>query len=183
MVTIRLARDGGKKRPFYHLVATDSRKRRDSGYLERLGFFNPVARGQEEVLRIDQERVRYWLGQGARQSERAAQLISRHARGEAMQPKPRAKPAQQQVAPEQKAEPAPPAEPEAGPSVEPELQTEAEPQAGPEQQAEAEQTAEAAPRTDSEQTAEPAPPAEPEPQPESEPQVEAEPAEPPKPAD
>lgn len=79
MVTIRLARGGARKRPFYHLVATDSRKPRDSGHLERLGFFNPIASGDEEQLRVDQERVRFWLDRGARTSERAAQLIRRHA--------------------------------------------------------------------------------------------------------
>ena len=79
MVTIRLARGGARKRPFYHLVATDSRKPRDSGHLERLGFFNPIAGDDEERLRIDQERVRSWLDRGAKTSERAAQLIRRHA--------------------------------------------------------------------------------------------------------
>lgn len=79
MVTIRLARGGAKKRPFYHLVATDSRKPRDSGHLERLGFFNPIAGDGEERLRIDQARVRFWLDRGAKTSERAAQLIRRHA--------------------------------------------------------------------------------------------------------
>jgi len=75
MVSIRLSRGGAKKRPFYHIVATDSRNRRDGHYLERLGFFNPLARGQEERLRIDLERVDYWLGEGARPSERVAALV------------------------------------------------------------------------------------------------------------
>ena len=79
MVTIRLARGGARKRPFYHLVVTDSRKPRDSGGLERLGFFNPIAAGGEEALRVDQERVRFWLDRGAQTSARAAQLIRRHA--------------------------------------------------------------------------------------------------------
>ncbi len=79
MVTIRLARGGAKKRPFYHLVVTDSRKPRDSGHLERLGFFNPIAGGGEEELRVDQERVRFWQDRGAQTSGRAAQLIRRHA--------------------------------------------------------------------------------------------------------
>lgn len=69
MITIRLARGGAKKRPFYKIVVTDSRKRRDSGYIENLGFFNPVARGQEERLRLDGERVEYWVGQGAQFSD------------------------------------------------------------------------------------------------------------------
>jgi small subunit ribosomal protein S16 len=78
MVSIRLSRGGAKKRPFYHIVATDSRNRRDGRYLERLGFFNPVASGQEEKLRIDLERVDYWLGQGARPSERVAALVKNY---------------------------------------------------------------------------------------------------------
>ena len=88
MVTIRLARGGARKRPFYHLVATDSRKPRDSGHLERLGFFNPIAGDDEERLRIDQERVRFWLDRGAKTSERAAQLIRRHAEAQPAAAKP-----------------------------------------------------------------------------------------------
>ncbi|MBW4935763.1 30S ribosomal protein S16 [Marinobacter sp. F4206] len=75
MVSIRLARGGSKKRPFYHLTVTDSRKSRDGRFIERVGFFNPVARGQEERLRVDRERVEFWMGQGAQPSERVAQLL------------------------------------------------------------------------------------------------------------
>ena len=75
MVSIRLSRAGAKKRPFYHLVVTDSRNRRDGRYIERIGFFNPVATGQEEGLKVDIERVDYWLGQGAKPSERVAALL------------------------------------------------------------------------------------------------------------
>ncbi|SFR74829.1 SSU ribosomal protein S16P [Marinobacter daqiaonensis] len=75
MVTIRLARGGSKKRPFYHLTVTDSRKARDGRFIERVGFFNPVARGQEERLRVDRDRVNFWLGQGAQTSDRVAQLL------------------------------------------------------------------------------------------------------------
>lgn len=75
MVTIRLARGGSKKRPFYHLTVTDSRTSRNGRYLERVGFFNPVARGQEERLRVDQERVDHWVAQGAQLSDRVASLI------------------------------------------------------------------------------------------------------------
>lgn len=75
MVTIRLARGGMKKRPFYHLVVSDSRKPRDGRFIERLGFFNPVARGNDERLRLDLERADYWLSQGARATERAADLL------------------------------------------------------------------------------------------------------------
>lgn len=76
MVTIRLSRGGSKKRPFYHLTVTDSRNSRDGRFIERVGFFNPVARGQEERLRVDQARVEHWLGQGAQLSERVAKLVS-----------------------------------------------------------------------------------------------------------
>ena len=75
MVTIRLSRGGAKKKPFYHIVVTDSRKRRDSGYIERLGYFNPVARGQEVKLHLESDRVQYWLDQGARPSDRVATLL------------------------------------------------------------------------------------------------------------
>jgi small subunit ribosomal protein S16 len=75
MVTIRLARGGAKKAPFYHMVVTDSRNRRDGRYIERLGFFNPVAKGQEERLRVNKERVDYWISQGAQPSDRVAKLL------------------------------------------------------------------------------------------------------------
>lgn len=75
MVTIRLARGGAKKAPFYKIVVTDSRRRRDSGYIERLGFFNPVARGQEVRLHMDAQRVEHWLSQGAQASGRVASLL------------------------------------------------------------------------------------------------------------
>jgi small subunit ribosomal protein S16 len=75
MVTIRLARGGAKKRPFYHLTVTDSRNSRNGRFIERVGFFNPAARGQEERLRIDTDRVDYWRSQGAQVSERVAKLL------------------------------------------------------------------------------------------------------------
>ncbi len=75
MVTIRLARGGSKKRPFYHLTVTDSRNARDGRYIERLGFFNPMARGQEERLRLDSERLEFWLGRGAQLSDRVKTLV------------------------------------------------------------------------------------------------------------
>jgi small subunit ribosomal protein S16 len=75
MVSIRLSRAGAKKRPFYHVVVTDSRNRRDGRYIERVGFFNPVGRDHEENLRIDLERVDYWIGKGAKPSERVASLL------------------------------------------------------------------------------------------------------------
>ncbi|MGF1548816.1 MAG: 30S ribosomal protein S16 [Thiotrichales bacterium] len=74
MITIRLARGGAKKAPFYHIVVTDSRKCRDSGYKERLGYFNPVARGQATELQMDKARVEHWLKQGAKFTDRVAVL-------------------------------------------------------------------------------------------------------------
>lgn len=75
MVTIRLARGGSKKRPFYHLTVTDSRSSRNGRYIERVGFFNPLARGQEVSLNVDSERVAHWVGCGAQLSDRVSQLI------------------------------------------------------------------------------------------------------------
>tara|TARA_R110000868_G_scaffold110001_2_gene298509 strand:+ start:239 stop:496 length:258 start_codon:yes stop_codon:yes gene_type:complete len=75
MVTIRLSRGGSKKRPFYHISVTDSRNSRDGRFLERVGFFNPIARGQEERLRVDQERFDYWVSKGAQVSDRVAKLV------------------------------------------------------------------------------------------------------------
>jgi small subunit ribosomal protein S16 len=75
MVTIRLSRGGAKKRPFYHISVADSRNSRDGRFIERLGFFNPIAKGQEERLRLSLERVEYWMSKGAQPSERVAQLI------------------------------------------------------------------------------------------------------------
>ena len=75
MVTIRLARGGSKKRPFYHLTVTDHRNARNGRFIERVGFFNPVARGQEERLRVDADRIEYWQGQGAQLSARVAKLV------------------------------------------------------------------------------------------------------------
>jgi small subunit ribosomal protein S16 len=79
MVTIRLARGGSKARPFYHLTVTNSRSARNGRFIERIGFFNPVARGQEEKLRIDTDRLAHWVGQGAQLSERVAQLVKQKA--------------------------------------------------------------------------------------------------------
>ena len=81
MVTIRLMRRGGKKEPFYHVVVTDSR-RAGGGSLEQLGFFNPVARGASEELRLDLARVDHWLSCGARPSERVAQLLKTYRKAQ-----------------------------------------------------------------------------------------------------
>jgi len=77
MVTIRLARAGSKKRPFYHLVVTDSRNSRDGRFIERIGFFNPIAAGKEEGLRIDTDRFDHWTSHGAQPSDAVRKLVKR----------------------------------------------------------------------------------------------------------
>ena len=79
MVVIRLARGGSKKRPFYNVVATDSRNRRDGRFIERLGFYNPVGKEGQENLRLAQDRVQYWLDNGAKPSEVVARLIKEYS--------------------------------------------------------------------------------------------------------
>ena len=80
MVTIRLSRGGSKKRPFYHIVVTDSRNRRDGRYLERLGYFNPVTRSDNETrLSIKQDRIDHWVKLGAQPSDRVAKLLKEQA--------------------------------------------------------------------------------------------------------
>jgi len=74
MVTIRLSRGGAKKRPFYHITVADSRRARDGSFIERIGFFNPLAKGQEERLRLDLERMAFWQSQGAQVSPRVSSL-------------------------------------------------------------------------------------------------------------
>lgn len=85
MVTIRLSRGGAKKRPFYTVVVTDSRNRRDGRYIERLGYFNPIASGQDVRLSLNQERVQYWLNNGAQPSERVVSLIAEARKQQAVQ--------------------------------------------------------------------------------------------------
>ncbi|MDA3978050.1 MULTISPECIES: 30S ribosomal protein S16 [Gallibacterium] len=75
MVTIRLSRGGAKKRPFYQIVVADSRCPRDGRFIERIGFFNPIAAGKAERLRIDLDRVNEWVGKGASLSDRVASLV------------------------------------------------------------------------------------------------------------
>lgn len=77
MVVIRLARGGAKKRPFYNVVVADSRNRRDGRFIERVGFYNPVAAEREEGLRISQERVAFWAERGAKLSDTVAMLVQR----------------------------------------------------------------------------------------------------------
>ncbi len=75
MVTIRLARGGAKKHPFFQIVVTDSRSSRDGRFIEKIGYFNPMARGQEVRLELKKDRVDHWLGQGAQTSVRVNTLI------------------------------------------------------------------------------------------------------------
>lgn len=77
MVTIRLARHGARKNPFYHITVADRAAKRDGRFIERVGFFNPLARGQEDGLRVDLARVDHWLSLGAQPSERVKSLIKR----------------------------------------------------------------------------------------------------------
>lgn len=82
MVIIRLSRGGSKKRPFYHVVVADSRRSRDGRFIEQVGFFNPVARGQEERLRIQQDRIEHWVGLGAQVSDRVRALVKQAKQAE-----------------------------------------------------------------------------------------------------
>ena len=75
MVVIRLARGGAKKRPFYNIVVSDSRERRDGRFIERVGFYNPMAAGGEEPLRVAMDRVTYWSGVGAQLSPTVERLV------------------------------------------------------------------------------------------------------------
>lgn len=75
MVTIRLARGGTNKRPFYHIVVTNSRSPRDGRYIERLGYYNPVAAGKSVPLEIASDRIEYWVSKGAQTSDRVAKLL------------------------------------------------------------------------------------------------------------
>ncbi|KDN11796.1 MAG: 30S ribosomal protein S16 [Snodgrassella sp.] len=75
MVVIRLARGGSKHRPFYNIVVTDSHNRRDGRFIERVGFYNPVANEKQERVRLSADRLNHWIGQGAQLSEAVAKLV------------------------------------------------------------------------------------------------------------
>ncbi|MDA8093578.1 MAG: 30S ribosomal protein S16 [Betaproteobacteria bacterium] len=77
MVVIRLSRGGARNRPFYNVVVADSRNRRDGRFIERLGFYNPVAPGGQDALRINLDRVTHWQGVGAQVSDAVAKLVKR----------------------------------------------------------------------------------------------------------
>jgi small subunit ribosomal protein S16 len=79
MVVIRLSRGGAKARPFYNIVVADKRNRRDGRFIERVGFYNPLAKGGEEPLRLAQDRLSYWLGVGAQPSETVQRLLKQGA--------------------------------------------------------------------------------------------------------
>lgn len=83
MVTIRLARGGSKKHPFYHVTVANCRDARDGRFVERIGFFNPIAAGGEVKLSVNQERANYWLSQGAKPTERVAKLLKEAAQATA----------------------------------------------------------------------------------------------------
>lgn len=78
MVTIRLARGGSKKRPFYHVTVADHHRARDGRFIERVGFFNPIAKGAEETTRLDLERIDYWVRQGAQLSDRVSKIVKEY---------------------------------------------------------------------------------------------------------
>ena len=80
MVTIRLSRGGAKKRPFYNIVVQESRRSRDGRFIERVGFYNPSAVEHEEGVRINQERIDYWVGVGAQLSDRVTSIIKKQAK-------------------------------------------------------------------------------------------------------
>jgi len=80
MVVIRLSRAGAKKRPFYHVVVTDSRRRRDGNYIERIGYYNPIARGGEVRLHLEMEQLKHWQTVGAKLSDRVASLVKEYSK-------------------------------------------------------------------------------------------------------
>ncbi len=85
MVKIRLTRGGAKKRPFYHIIVTDSRNARDGRNIERLGYFNPVAVGQEKRVELDLERAKHWIGTGAQMTDKVADLYKQAVKAAAAQ--------------------------------------------------------------------------------------------------
>ncbi len=83
MVVIRLARGGAKKRPFFNVVVADSRNRRDGRFIERVGFYNPIAGAADEELRLSMDRIAFWEQRGARMSDTVAGLVKRAGKGAA----------------------------------------------------------------------------------------------------
>ena len=83
MVKIRLTRGGAKKRPFYHIIVTDSRSARDGRNIERVGYYNPVAAGNEKRVELDLGRVQHWIGQGAQMTDKVADLVKQASKAAA----------------------------------------------------------------------------------------------------
>jgi small subunit ribosomal protein S16 len=83
MVKIRLTRGGAKKRPFYHIIVTDSRSARDGRNIERVGFYNPVASGNDKRVELDVARVQHWVGQGAQMTDKVADLYKQVSKAQA----------------------------------------------------------------------------------------------------
>jgi SSU ribosomal protein S16P len=83
MVKIRLTRGGAKKRPFYHVIVTDSRSARDGRNIERVGFFNPVAHGNEKRVELDLERINHWIGNGAQMTDKVGALYKEASKAQA----------------------------------------------------------------------------------------------------
>jgi small subunit ribosomal protein S16 len=83
MVKIRLTRGGAKKRPFYHIIVTDSRSARDGRNIERVGFYNPVAAGNDKRVELDVARVQHWVGQGAQMTDKVADLYKQASKAQA----------------------------------------------------------------------------------------------------
>lgn len=83
MVKIRLTRGGAKKRPFYHIIVTDSRSSRDGRNIERLGYYNPIATGNEKRVELDLERTNHWVGHGAQMTDKVADLYKQFAKQKA----------------------------------------------------------------------------------------------------
>lgn len=86
MVKIRLTRGGAKKRPFYHIIVTDSRSSRDGRNIERLGFYNPVAAGNDKRVELDLERTNHWVSKGAQMTDKVAELVKQYAKATAAAP-------------------------------------------------------------------------------------------------
>jgi small subunit ribosomal protein S16 len=83
MVKIRLTRGGAKKRPFYHIIVTDSRSARDGRNIERVGYYNPVASGNDKRVELDVARVQHWVGQGAQMTDKVADLYKQASKAQA----------------------------------------------------------------------------------------------------
>ncbi|GGZ59259.1 30S ribosomal protein S16 [Lysobacter xinjiangensis] len=83
MVKIRLTRGGAKKRPFYHIIVTDSRSARDGRNIERVGYYNPVASGNDKRVELNVERVQHWVGNGAQMTDKVADLYKQVVKAQA----------------------------------------------------------------------------------------------------